>query len=168
MALINPEHLFEQADGLVATQAGRPRQADVRRAISAAYYGVFHAIITQGVNLFVGATNQNSKNYGLAYRSVDHAWLRELCREVQKPTLPNRYRLYEPNNGFGPNIQAFAIALVDLQEKRHVADYDITATMRQSDAVLAVKTARAALRRFSKASKTRRNLFLGLLLFRPR
>ena len=168
MALINPEHLFEQADGLVATQVGRPRQADVRRAISAAYYGVFHAIITQGVNLFVGATNQNSKNYGLAYRSVDHAWLRELCREVQKQTLPNRFRPYEPNNGFGPNIQAFAIALVDLQEKRHVADYDITATMRQSDAVLAVKTARAALRRFSKASKTRRNAFLGLLLFRPR
>lgn len=168
MALINPKHLFEQADGLVATQSGRPRQADVRRAISAAYYGVFHAIITEGTNLFIGITNKNSKNYGLAYRSVDHAWLRDLCREVQKATLPNRFKPFEPKNGFGPNIQAFAIALVELQEKRHVADYDITATMRQSDAILAVKTARAALRRFGKASKARRNAFLGLLLFRPR
>lgn len=168
MALINCAHLFEQAESLVATQAGRPRQVDVRRAISASYYGVFHAIITRSVNQFVGVTNQNSKNYGLAYRSVDHAWLRDLCRDVQKPSLPSKYKPYEPKGGFGPNIQAFAVAFVELQEKRHIADYDIMATVRRSDATLAIKTAQAALLRFDKASRHRRNTFMGLVLFRPR
>jgi hypothetical protein len=35
-----PEHLFEQADGLTAAVESRP--TDLRRAISNAYYGLFH------------------------------------------------------------------------------------------------------------------------------
>src|SRR5215216_7618181 len=44
VAILNPEHLFDQAEKLILSPpAGRPRQVDIRRAISAAYYGVFHA-----------------------------------------------------------------------------------------------------------------------------
>jgi uncharacterized protein (UPF0332 family) len=63
---------------------------------------------------------------------------------------------------------AFADAIVQLQEKRHSADYDVMIRMNKSDAILAIKTAEAALRRFSKASKTQRQAFLTLLLFPPR
>ena len=87
---------------------------------------------------------------------------------MQKPTLSNRYKPYEPRNGFGPNITAFAAAVVDLQEKRHDADYDPMRRMNRSDALVAIRTARAALRRFEKASATRRGMFLSLLLFPPR
>src|SRR5262249_25719796 len=46
VAILDPEHLFDQADRLVAPPpAGPPRQADVRRAISAAYYAVFHGTL---------------------------------------------------------------------------------------------------------------------------
>jgi hypothetical protein len=102
------------------------------------------------------------------YRSVSHTWLRELCKEVQKPTLSNKFKPYAPSNGFGPNITAFAAAIAELQEKRHSADYDVMIRMNKSDAVLAISTAEAALRRFGKASKTRRLAFLSLLLFPPR
>ena len=54
------------------------------------------------------------------------------------------------------------------QEKRRSADYDVMIRMNKSDAVLAISTAKAALRRFGKASKTRRLAFLSLLLFPPR
>lgn len=168
MAILNPEHLFEQADWLIARQSGRPRQVDIRRAISAAYYGLFHAIVTAAADQFVGVTNRDRSHYGLVYRSVDHKWLRDLCKEVQKPTLTNRFKPYEPRHGFGQNIVAFAIAAVELQEKRHAADYDVMVRMNQSDAALAIGTARAALRRFNGASKRRRVAFLSLLLFPPR
>jgi hypothetical protein len=59
MAIFNSDHLFEQADKLIVSQAGRPRQADIRRAISAAYYGLFHAIVAKAVDQFVGATNRD-------------------------------------------------------------------------------------------------------------
>jgi hypothetical protein len=87
VAILNPDHLFEQADKLVGPSAGRPRQVDVRRAISAAYYAIFHAIITAAVDQFIGITNRDQSRYGLVYRSVNHAWFRDLCKEVQKLTL---------------------------------------------------------------------------------
>jgi hypothetical protein len=169
VAILNPEHLFQQADKLASSHsAGPPRQADIRRAISAAYYGVFHATLAAAADQFVGKTKRTESRYGLVYRSVDHSALRVICEEVKKQTLRPKYMRYAPPNGFGPNIAAFAAAVIELQEKRHSADYDPLVRMRQSDAIAATKTARAALVRFSKASVNRRKAFLGLLLFPPR
>jgi hypothetical protein len=168
VAVLNPNHLFEQANKLITIQVGPPRQVDVRRAISAAYYATFHATITAAADQFIGVINRDTSRYGLVYRSVGHAWLRDLCKEVQKPTLSNKFRPHAPIGGFGSNVTAFAAAVVELQEKRHSADYDVMIRMNKSDAVLAISTAKAALRRFSKASKTRRLAFLSLLLFPPR
>jgi hypothetical protein len=168
VAVLNPNHLFEQANKLITIQVGPPRQVDVRRAISAAYYATFHATITAAADQFIGVTNRDTSRYGLVYRSVGHAWLRDLCKEIQKPTLSNKFRPHAPIGGFGSNVTAFAAAVVELQEKRHSADYDVMIRMNKSDAVLAISTAKAALRRFSKASKTRRLAFLSLLLFPPR
>jgi uncharacterized protein (UPF0332 family) len=168
VAILNPDHLFEQAERLITIAAGPPRQVDIRRAISAAYYATFHATITAAVDQFIGITNRDTSRYGLVYRSVSHAWLRDLCKEVQKPTPSNKFKPYVPNNGFGNNINAFAAAVAELQEKRHAADYDVMIRMNKSDAVLAISTARAALRRFKNASETRRIAFLSMLLFPPR
>jgi uncharacterized protein (UPF0332 family) len=168
VAIINPEHLFEQADRLIAGEAGRPRQVDIRRATSAAYYGLFHAIITAAADQYVGVTNRHTSRYGLVYRSVGHDWLRDLCKEVQKPTLSDKFKPHVPTNGFGPNIVAFATAVRELQQKRHAADYDVMISMNRSDASVAIGTARAALRRFNHASRSRRVAFLSLLLFQPR
>jgi hypothetical protein len=46
MAILNPKHLLDQAARLIIPPpAGPPRQVDVRRAISSAYYGAFHATL---------------------------------------------------------------------------------------------------------------------------
>ena len=169
MAILNPEHLFEQAEKLIMPPgAGAPRQADLRRAISAAYYGIFHAILGFAADEFVGATKRTSKQYSLVYRSIHHHSLRVICVEIEKPKLSARYLPYQPANGFGPNIQSFAAAFLELQEKRHAADYDPLFRVRTSEASLLVKAARDALDRFRKASKPGRKVFLTLLLFPPR
>jgi hypothetical protein len=168
VAVLNPSHLFEQANKLVAIQVGPPRQVDIRRAISAAYYATFHATITAAADQFIGVSNRDTSRYGLVYRSVSHAWLRDLCKEVQKPTLSNKFKPHAPSSGFGIDITAFAAAVVELREKRHAADYDVMIRMNKSDAVLAISTAKAALRRFNKASKARRLAYLSVLLFPPR
>jgi uncharacterized protein (UPF0332 family) len=168
VAILNPDHLFEQAEKLISPAAGRPRQVDIRRAISAAYYAIFHATIAAAVDQLIGVTNRDQSRYGLAYRSVNHAWVRDLCKEIQKPTLSNKFKSYAPSQGFGPNVAAFAAAVVDLQEKRHSADYDVMIRMNRSDAALAIATGRAALNRFSTASELQRSAFLSLLLFPPR
>ena len=168
MAIPNPEHLFEQADRLAAGGVGRPRQADIRRAISASYYGLFHAVVSAAADLVIGQNNRAQPRYGLVYRSIDHQRLRELCNDAQKQALPERYRRYAPQGGFGTDIKAFATAVVELQEKRHTADYDPMVQMKQSDAILLTGTARAALTRFQNANADDRAIFLTLLLFEPR
>ena len=169
MAAPDPEHLFEQADRLATVPpAGAPRQADLRRAISAAYYGVFHCLLAAAADRFVGVTKRGTVEYGRVYRSIDHRALRELCEDLRKTTLPARYGPHLPSNGLGKNMPAMAAAFSELQDKRHAADYDPLARFKLSDAQLAIRTARRAVELFEKASAARRKIFLGLLLFPPR
>jgi hypothetical protein len=167
LAILNPEHLLEQANRLIAPPpAGPPRQVDLRRAISAAYYAVFHATLAAAADHYVGAANRATSQYTLAYRSVDHRELRELCSRVSAPS--GRLTQYVPAGGFDVDIRAYAQALLELQEKRLDADYNPSIRVRSSDARLAIGTARDALRRFQATHSSSREAFLGLLLFKVR
>ena len=168
MPVLNPDHLLDQAERLMAPPAGAPRQADLRRAISNAYYGLFHALITEAADDFAGRTQRHTPRYALVYRSVDHRSLRRLCEDVIKATLPVKYSSFEPRGGFGTDLVAVATAVVDLQEKRLLADYDPLFRARTSDALLAVATGRAALNRFRSVSNARRRAFVSLIVFAPR
>jgi hypothetical protein len=169
VAILNSDHLFEQAERLIAPPpADPPRQVDVRRAISAAYYGLFHSVLTAAADQIVGVAKRSTNQYALVYRSIDHGSLRRLCEIAKAATLPPKYQRNAPATGFGSNISAFAAALLELQEKRHIADYDPSVRVRTLDAKLAVSSARAALARFRDASDAEREAFLSLLLFPPR
>jgi hypothetical protein len=80
LTIPNPDHFFEQAKQLIKPPAkGAPRQVDLRRAISAAYYGVFHFVLRAVADEFVGKGQQGSQAYVLAYRSLDHGKFNKLC-----------------------------------------------------------------------------------------
>ena len=169
MAILNPDHLFDQAEKLVAPPpAGPPRQVDLRRGISAAYYGLFHYCLTAVADEFVGVTQRATSRYALVYRSIDHKTLKELCMEAKKQTPPAKYVPDFPSGGFDPSIQAFSTAAIELQEKRHRADYNPQPRFRTSDANLAISTARSAVQRFQAANDEHRKLFLTLLISLPR
>jgi hypothetical protein len=169
MAVPDPDHLLEQADRLIAsTGGGTPRQVDLRRAISNAYYALFHAVTTEAADDFVGRTHRHTPRYQLVYRSVEHKSLRRLCEDIVKSTLPPRYSDHEPAGSFGPDLQFFAAAVIDLQEKRHLADYDPLFRVTKSEALLDVERGRTALTRLRAASRIPRRAFLALILFSPR
>lgn len=169
MTTLNPDHLFEQAERLIApARAGSPRQVDLRRAISSAYYGLFHFCLTAAADEFAGVTQRATSRYTLIYRSIDHRTLKDLCVEARKQTPPVKYVPYFPAGGFSTHIQAFSTAAIELQEKRHRADYNPQPRFRTSDAKLAISTARSAVHRFQAASEEHRKAFLTLLVCPPR
>jgi len=169
MPVLNPEHLFDQAARLTApVSGGAPRQADLKRAISSVYYGVFHAVVTEAADSFVGRTQRHTPRYALVYRSIDHRSLRVVCEEIAKTTLSAKYLKYAPKGGFGLDLKALATALIELQEKRHSADYDPLFRVKMSDAVLAVATARTALVRLRNANRAQQRAFYSLVVFPPR
>ena len=136
--------------------------------MSSAYYAVFHALLAAAADEFVGKTKQNTTEYILHYRSINHAWLRQLCDGVKGAQPSRRFVPYTPSGGFGPNVQALAEAVIDLQEKRHTADYDPSVRVKSADALLAIRTGRTALLRFHSEKASRRRRFLALLAFPPR
>jgi hypothetical protein len=166
MTLINPEHLLAQAHQLATPPTnGAPRQVDLKRAVSAAYYALFHAIVIDVADQLAGSAQRDTVQYALVYRSVAHRDVGELCRNMTKQTLPDKYKPYEPHGGFGADLLAVASAFIDLQEKRHRADYDPLYRVAVSDVELTLQACRTALDHWRDVPRARRRLFTLMTVF---
>jgi len=104
-------------------------ETDVRRAISAAYYCLFHAIIEDSAIYLV--PSGNLELVARVRRAFDHAPMKKACVAVRdwKPgsqgaSWTNLFRS-EPD----PKLREVARAFVYLQDQRHLADYDLTRDM---------------------------------------
>ncbi len=159
MSPLRFEDLFEQAEALVT----RGRQADLRRAVSAAYYGLFHFALTEAADMVVGSADRSSARYSLVYRSVDHSRLRQLSAQLTDPqNLP-----LVPPGGFG-TVADFARIAGNLHELRNRADYDPSPEYTVDEAMTAISNARKAVAWFQQGTTEQQQAFLTLLLFRPR
>jgi hypothetical protein len=116
----------------------------------------------------VGKTKRNSPEYRLAYRSLNHRRLKDLCEDVKKSTPSPKIAAYSPAGGFGSEIRALATAVVELQQKRHDADYDPRDRVKTADVLLAIRTGRSSVERLARAGEIERRRFLTLLMFEPR
>jgi uncharacterized protein (UPF0332 family) len=169
MAILNPEHLLDQADTLLAQTRGGPRrQIDLRRAISAAYYSVFHTVTIAAADRIVGRGKRSTPQYTLIYRSVDHRTLGNFCNLASRPSLPPKYQICCPVGGLGTGIQMFSRSVCDLQQQRHYADYDPGQYVELSEAKVWVDLARRSIREWAAVQNDERDAFLLLLLFPPR
>ncbi|KQT66249.1 MULTISPECIES: hypothetical protein [unclassified Aureimonas] len=168
MAVLNPQHLLDQAERLIeAPPAGPPRQVDIRRAISSAYYAAFHAVLTSVADEFIGGTKRQANEYQLIYRSISHKALKELLIEVAKHKPSKRIARHVPTDGFGQDLRVIATLLPALQEARHDADYDPAVRLKTSDAKSAITSSREIIARLNGADGVARKRFLTLLAFPP-
>jgi hypothetical protein len=156
---------LQQADRLIA--APQPDQTDLRRAISAAYYAVFHFVLIAAADMVVGAAGRSTPLYSLAYRSVDHSRLKTLCSQLKGSQVQAEIASYLPAGGFG-EIADFARLAGNLIELRNLADYDPSRNFTLDAAQTAVSEARQAIKHFQTAKAEQQSVFLTLLLFKPR
>ncbi|WP_147080086.1 hypothetical protein [Methylobacterium haplocladii] len=168
--MIEPAHLVEQAERLLAVLPGqeRPRLADRCRAVSATYYAVFHAGLKAAADQSVGEDKRGSSLYSLAYRSIDHGKMRSLCVEIKKQNPSQKYSRYWPAGGFDAQITGYADAFIDLYEQRMLADYDPSHVLTVSEVEHFILIAKSALTGLEAASEDSKTAFLTLLLFPPR
>jgi hypothetical protein len=159
----DPDEYLQQAEGL----AGNPSatQADFRRAISTAYYAIFHFCLTAAADIIVGMESRLTPAYRLVYRSVDHRTLRGLCGQLSQ-TSPQNVAII-PSTGFG-KIADFARVTANLQEQRIMADYDPFLSFTDVGAILAISEARQAIDWFKACDDEQQKAFLTMLLFRQR
>lgn len=161
---MNWEQLIELAEMLAGTPQygetrGRPQQTHLRKANSAAYYAMFHAVANSNADTLIGATPaiRRSEEWTATQRALNHGPVKTQMNKAQM-------------SAFHADVQDFSQTFVALQVQRHEADYNPnpatpptkTQTMRN------IQRARDAIKAFLAVSPQERRRFATYLLFPKR
>jgi hypothetical protein len=110
-----------------------PSQLTLRRAVSAAYYAVFHYLIAEATSNW----NNVPLRAALA-RAYDHGTMKASSSRILDPKK-------FPYSGQDPtvvtNLRFVAQTFSQLQEDRHFADYNLTEDLSPAEALTQVKSA---------------------------
>lgn len=157
---MNWQHLIDIAR-LLAGQGtlvsrDRPRQMMLKKAISAAYYAMFHALCYSNANVLIGSSARAARlpGWSRAYRALDHGTARD--------------RLLQHRPVASTEVRNFGATFSVLQENRHTADYDPTARFSQTYTVSLVDRAEDAIRDFLAANDQERRELAATVLMRGR
>ena len=151
---MNPRDLIETARGLTELSPRRPTQANLRRAVSTAYYAVFHCLAGAIADMLMGKGRNEA--WHQVYRALEHASARNACRNM------------EVVRGFPPGIQGFADRFVVLQEARHRADYALDGRYYKLEVIELIDLAETAIALLEEADARHRRSFAAHVLFKRR
>lgn len=144
---IDPRRVVEHAEELALHQsgAGRPRPIWLRRAVSAAYYAVFHAFALRVAGQVL--PHGSSVDQQRLTRSLEHAALREVCQWViGRPGAGKKHvQPIVASLQSDPAVRQLAGITFRLQEARHLADYDHLAAFDKASTLSSVNEAKVVL-----------------------
>ena len=130
-----PDDLLEQAVHLAGRDPRKPRQASLRRAVSTAYYALFHLLIEEATGLLTATP-------GVAFamgRALSHGEMLTVSQEFVQGHLPQSLArqggpLFAQAAGpAGAAVKRVAATFVLFQQKRHEADYDRAKSFTRSE-----------------------------------
>lgn len=153
--MINSADLIAAALDLVeAGSRGRPRQANLRRAVSTAYYAMFHCLAACCADMLVGGVGaeRSEPAWRQAYRALEHGAARQRC---------NRTAIIQK---FPVEIREFADRFAGMQQRRHRADYDPEADYDKGDVLQDITDVAEAIAKFQRVPVKDRRAFAVYLL----
>lgn len=126
--------LITTARQLAHVHQRRPRQADLRRSISTAYYALFHGLAVVAASCLIGTNSaaQKTPAWRRVYRALNHQTIKKSCG------------LKEAQN-YSQDFAIFVGLFPGLQERRHPVDYYPTVRFKQGEAFSTVSDAESAL-----------------------
>ena len=151
---VPPHNLISMVRGLTEPGSRRSTQANLRRAISTAYYAVFYSLTRTAADLLI-VRNRSTAWYQV-YRALEHGNAKNACRNKQIL------------QGFPPAIQDFADTFVALQDARHEADYAFGGWYDDVDTLAAIDRAENAIGQLEQTDIQHRRGFVVHVLFKRR
>jgi hypothetical protein len=149
------DDLIAIAEELSKREARRPKRASLNRAVSTAYYALFHALAELCARELIG-NYRPWKPFRLIYRSLDHAGTR---------------RVFERAAGTAESsapVLDIGRAFILLQSERHKADYDPEYAPMREDTLELVERAREGVASIRALGASDRKLLAALLVSRIR
>src|SRR5260370_14867658 len=111
------QDLLNLADHLATHEGRNPSQASLRRAVSTAYYSLFHLLIEEAARLWQGSAEWRT---GLE-RGFQHGSMQNTSRQFVKLSC---WDWHGNQQHIPPALRQVASAFVALPAERHTADYD--------------------------------------------
>ena len=157
------QDLLRQADHLATYEGLNPTQASLRRAVSTAYYALFHLLIEEAALRWSGSPEART---GME-RGFQHGPMKNISIQFRKQTWQDWHGNQQP---VPLAIQKIASAFVDLQEERHTADYDNHEQWTVTEVQAALDTARSAFQQWQsiRTDPMAGNYLLAMLLNKQR
>ena len=149
------EDLFSQAEILAKLDARKPKQVNLRRAVSSAYYAVFHYLVEQACCIQFGTQHAQAPYRHVLGRAFAHNVMKQACTSFGGGTLKEAVIKGLPRDANGKYavssaIRGLALGFVELQEKRNVADYDRSERFKRSEVLIVIEQAKEQVARFSE------------------
>lgn len=170
-APITSEALLSIADTLARLDDPSTSTVALRRAVSSAYYALFHGLIADATLRTIGNDPDRELDRHTMSRWYSHGEMRAVSQWVirlaRNESVPTGVAVLLGNPP--ADLVELARAFIQLQEARHEADYDHTANLDEDDARAAINTAHQALARLPLLTGQRPyDNFLVLLLGGPK
>ncbi len=161
------QEFLTAARTLAAQQS--PTQGELRRAVSSAYYAMFHALCETCANCLHRAKVKNrcERAWARTYRAVNHRTAVDACKKLvnEKPNQHTRKREYN----FPSKIQNFADTFITMQGHRHDADYNPSVTQYKKAQVIGhIDSAEISINKLITSPLKHREAFVSFILFKVR
>jgi hypothetical protein len=147
-----PHDLLEQAYHLAKREPKKPKQASLRRAVSTAYYALFHLLVADGAKRLSPPAPPGLNL--LVQRTFNHGEMRNVCRNFfdghqavsngKKPGQPPAATRKLISLPLDPRLFNVVQAFIQLHEARNDADYDLASQWNRMDTLKHIQKSRQA------------------------
>lgn len=140
------------ADGLIShsrmllvLDPRRPKQVNLRRAVSSAYYALFHLLVQDAAMQFARmlGCGEDAALIARLGRTFRHAAMKDVSKQISKKAVP--VRIGWPAGEIPAALVAVADSFVSLQQARHKADYETATRFTRDEARELVDEAQVAM-----------------------
>ena len=158
------EELLDVAQGVLDAAISGP--AALRRATSTAYYALFHLLISEATINW-----EQTEFRPLLGRVFSHGTMKSACEKVpgvnakklkQSPTVPFEQRT--PSD----HLRVVAETFIQTQERREIADYDMTPQWNRNDAAVQIEQVAEAFRSWNAIRQEPESQRFLVLLMGPK
>lgn len=163
-----PESLLQVAEQLVRLDvSGRPRQTALRRAVSTAYYALFHLLVQTAVAAMFRNQYHRQLWGPVAARDFGHSSVLRVAQNACRPLGQRSAAVAAVLGGqqISPELEQVCRTFETSQQQRELADYDVAYRVLRSEAEALVAEVRAAFEAWEVARHTPvGQAFIALLL----
>ncbi|MDE0026535.1 MAG: hypothetical protein OXP69_19165 [Spirochaetaceae bacterium] len=145
---------LDLARDILGLTTGRPRQIVLKRAISNAYYALFHCLAESNANMLVGGPNSDRS---------DPAWI-QAYRALVHRKAKDKFRKQDPMRRFPKELRQFADEFCEAQLQREEAEYNPASRFALQEVEWRLMSVEQAITDFLTVPKKHRRAFAIYLL----